>query len=131
MRQIRSLQLQVALASIALAICLGCRNGSPEELPKTFPVVGKVVDSAGHPVTSGAVEFVSTANEKIQAVGKLQPDGTFSLTTMVGSASLPGAVEGKHKVTLLPGGRGGRPHYFKETLHVKTSENQFELALPR
>jgi hypothetical protein len=65
MRQMRNLQLQVALASIVLASCLGCRNSSREELPKTFPVVGKVVDGAGRPVTSGAVEFVSKADENI------------------------------------------------------------------
>ena len=111
-----------------LASHAGCSTPPIAELPKTYPVTGKVVDHAGQPVTTGVVEFVSLADEKTQAVGKLRPDGTFSLTTMVGDISLPGGVEGQHKVTLLPVSRGQRPIYFTKRYNVEPGENHFELT---
>jgi hypothetical protein len=105
----------------------GCGSSQAVDLPKTYPVAGKVVDKTGQPITEGIVEFVSLKNEKLQAIGRLASDGSFSLTTMVGEESLPGAVEGEHKVSLLPIGRGQRSVYLTKRCTVKPVENYFEL----
>jgi hypothetical protein len=117
------------LATLLVVGYCGC-GGPAEELPKTFPVTGRVVNKAGKPVTIGMVEFASIKDEKIQAVGKLQPDGTFSLLTAIGKEALPGAVEGGHKVTFLPGTQSQQPAYFKETYNVTSGPNHFRITYP-
>jgi hypothetical protein len=117
------------LAVSALVGYAGC-GGPAHELPKTYPVTGQVVNKAGKPVTLGMVEFASTKDETIQAIGKLQADGTFSLLTAIGKEALPGAVEGSHKVTFLPGSQSQQPAYFKETYTVTTGPNHFKITYP-
>ncbi|MEX2307274.1 MAG: hypothetical protein WD738_06755 [Pirellulales bacterium] len=118
---------RLILAAATFASHAGCSTSHVADLPKTYAVEGKVVDKEGQPITQGIVEFVSVKNEKTQAIGKLSQDGTFSLTTMLGAESLPGAVEGEHKVSLLPIDRGQRPIYFRKRCNVKAGENYFEL----
>jgi hypothetical protein len=83
--------------TILLATALpGCDNN----VPKTYPVTGKVFHKGGKPVTYGRVEFQSTLDPELRATGGIQTDGTFALTTYVGGKSAPGAVAGQHKVLI-------------------------------
>jgi hypothetical protein len=114
------------VAVIATALS-GCGRAA-EELPTTFPVTGTVVNKVGKPLNDGRIEFVSTIDPKTQAIGKLQPDGSFTLLTAIGKEVLPGAIEGPHKVTLLPGSQTQEPIYFTDTCTVKSGQNHFKLV---
>jgi hypothetical protein len=85
----------ITLVALALAGSAGCGSGS-----KTYPVNGRVVFKGGKAVTDGRIQFQSTSNPEVRAVGEIQPDGTFSLATHKDGKSIRGAVEGQHKVVV-------------------------------
>ncbi len=71
---------------------------------KTYPVQGVIRYKDGksvEPLARGAVEFEALEGEAKgrNARGDIQPDGSFSLTTF---ALGTGAVEGKHRVLIVP-----------------------------
>ena len=78
---------------LLLASC-GCGNGQF----KTFPISGSVAfeDGDGYP-KFGDIEFYNEAN-KINARGKLNRDGTFTVGTY---EDADGAVEGTHQVIII------------------------------
>src|SRR5262245_54947309 len=86
----------LAFASLPATVLAGCGNN----IPTTYPVTGKVIYQKGKPVTYGRVEFQSTADPELRATGRIQTDGTFSLTTSLRGRSAPGAVAGEHKVLI-------------------------------
>jgi hypothetical protein len=119
------------IATVLLLECaLGCNKSPVKTPPATHSAVGTVVDSEGSPLAFGTVEFVSVEDERVQAIGKIQSDGKFTLMTIVDDDVVPGAVDGKHKATFLPSERGQRPHYFSGTFEVRPGENSFKLVYP-
>jgi hypothetical protein len=84
------------VAAMALAGVVGCGSG----LPKTYPVKGKVVFKGDKPVTDGRIQFQSTADPQIKALGDIDKDGSFSLTTYVGKKNVPGAPAGAYHVVI-------------------------------
>ena len=98
-------RLGVRAALIVLFAAAGCSKKST--LPKTFPVHGKVVFQDGQPVTAGIVRFLpridfATVNDVFSAVGNIQPDGTFTLSTFKPDVKAAGAVVGEHHVVVEP-----------------------------
>jgi hypothetical protein len=91
------LLLLLIAAVILLANAAGC---SGNRIPKTHPVAGKVVHKGGKPVTFGRVEFQSKTHPDLKAVGNIQTDGTFTLTTHLEGKNTQGAVEGEHTVLI-------------------------------
>jgi FtsP/CotA-like multicopper oxidase with cupredoxin domain len=93
----------VAAVLFVFVVCghSGCGD-SDEDLPTTHRVTGTVVAADGQPISGGLIEFRTTIGESLSATGRIQPDGSFSLTTMVGNGKLPGAVAGPHQVTVMP-----------------------------
>ena len=73
-----------------LMLCSGCGP----KLPKTATVGGRVTYN-GKPVVSGTIVFQPAQGRP--AMGEIQPDGTFKLTTF---ESGDGALLGKHRVTI-------------------------------
>ncbi len=68
----------------------------------TYKVDGKIEFADGSPVKFGSIEFLNRDRKtedggKINARGKINRDGTFSLTTFKPN---DGAVAGKHAVTI-------------------------------
>ena len=125
------LGLLLAAAAILLAGC-----GGPA-LPKTYPVSGKVVLKDGSPLPGGAIELRSTADPALGALGKVEADGSFTLHTIVDRQKLPGAAEGKYRVTVIPGGgdqtqgRTFLPITLQEEVVVRPrDDNHFTLTLP-
>lgn len=88
------------LAVVASALA-GC-GGSEEELPPTYQATGTVLAADGPPVPGGMIEFRSTEGKPVSAIGQIQPDGSFSLSTLVASTKVPGAVAGRHQVIVMP-----------------------------
>lgn len=87
-------RMPMLLVAIVFFVPLfGCGGGNSLDLA---PVTGKVT-FRGEPLDHGTVVFFPTGNTKgPQALGEIQPDGSFTMKT-VGKA---GAVVGKHKVTV-------------------------------
>lgn len=94
MNQKQLYNVTIAVAFILAGMFLqGCGGGSSLDLA---PVTGQVTYK-GKSLDHGKVVFFPTEGTKgPQAVGVIQPDGTFAMET-AGSA---GAVVGKHKVTV-------------------------------
>ncbi len=81
------------LSFVALCCSLiGCGSQTP-----TYQVNGKVVFSDGTPVQFGDIETLA-AEQRVNARGKIQKDGTFTLTTFTEN---DGAVAGQHKVIIM------------------------------
>jgi hypothetical protein len=101
-RKLRVVALGVVLLmGIALP---GCGN-KPLEGPPTVPVKGKVVFTKNgtlEPIVDrqGAVEFESVDQPGVKALGDIQPDGSFTVSTLVTGGAKPGAVPGQHRVRL-------------------------------
>jgi hypothetical protein len=83
-------------AAVALATIGGCGWG----LPRTYPVKGKVVFMGGKPVTDGRIQFQSTTDPQMKAVGDIDKDGGFSLTTYVEARNVGGAPAGTYRVVV-------------------------------
>lgn len=80
------------VVTIACGFLVGCGSH-----PQTFPVHGRVVFKDGTPVRFGGIETVSV-EQRVNARGTIQPDGTFSLTTYEND---DGAVPGEHRVVII------------------------------
>jgi len=78
--------LPVLLLCGSLLVGCGPRN------PATFPVQGRVEFEDGSVAEIGSVEFRSmTGNERMTARGKIEKDGSFTLSTFeLGDGALPG-----------------------------------------
>jgi hypothetical protein len=80
-------------ALAALLFLSGC--GSKSELDMV-PIKGEVTYN-GKPVTEGSVVYIPVESTGRQATGKLQPDGTFELTTREAN---DGAVAGEYRIVV-------------------------------
>jgi hypothetical protein len=67
------------LAALAVA---GCGESTiTQPTVTTYPVEGKILLPDGKPLAEGTVTFVPKADTGRDAVGKIRPDGSFTLTT--------------------------------------------------
>jgi hypothetical protein len=80
---------------VGLLLCIGAVTGCGTSHPATFPVSGKVTYN-DQPLEFGTVLFQPEVGPP--AVGRIQPDGTFRLSTY---GTNDGAVPGKHKVQIM------------------------------
>jgi hypothetical protein len=111
----------------------GCNKSPVRPTVKTYPVTGKVVLASGH-LPRGSNIMFEPADPKATARSIIADDGSFTLTTVFFESKLPGAVEGPHRVTVVPAltadGEGARPAIvLKETYTVKPKENQFTIKI--
>lgn len=84
--------------ALVLTLCGGCGSG----IPTTYGVKGKVVWKGGKPVEDGRIEFQSLSHPNLKAVGEIERDGSFTLTTHKDGRTRQGAVEGEHRVLVEP-----------------------------
>lgn len=84
----------LCLAAFIQITLSGCAEQA--ETKPTAPVKGTVTYQ-GKPLETGEVVFFPDSGERI-ASGKIQPDGTFQLTTYEEG---DGAIPGNHKVTIV------------------------------
>lgn len=90
-------------------------SGCGSNRPTTAPVEGKIT-CGGQPVPEGVITFYPEQGRP--ATGRIQPDGTYSLTTFDPG---DGALIGKHKVTIeavrFTGG-GPQPKSMEEEIRM-------------
>ncbi|MHB1559555.1 MAG: hypothetical protein ACYC61_19075 [Isosphaeraceae bacterium] len=93
-------QTLVVLSALIWGVCAGCGSAGGESAAKTLiPVKGKVTYK-GNPLTKGRVKFEPDGFGR-NAYGKIQADGTFTLTT---DKEGDGAVAGHHRVAVIETG---------------------------
>jgi hypothetical protein len=83
----------VIAASLLVAGCSGGADG--------LAIVKGKVTYNGKPVPNGTVNFIPTGGAIPSATGEIQPDGSYSLQTFLGSRPSEGAVIGKHQVVVV------------------------------
>jgi len=127
------MRIRLALLLAALVACPGCAKAPSVPLPTTYPVTGKVFFEGGQPATGGSVQFRSTTDSSISALGEIGPDGSFSLTTHLDGNKLPGTIEGPHEVTVIPAMSEEQmeiPVVLQEPCTVGPGDNEFILEVP-
>ena len=97
-----SIKSYVSILTVCGLVSLaGCSRGGAgvERSIRTYAVKGKVVFADGKPLTGGVVHFVPKKGSSDQAVGEIESDGSFQLTTRkLGD----GAAPGEYKVYIDP-----------------------------
>lgn len=114
----------------ALLLTSGCAH---EPLQPIWPVHGRLVQSDGSPVTSGALRFQSELDPRSIVFAELASDGRFEAMTLQGSSPQPGASSGRYEVVFSPM-QGEAPSewpvVFSEPVTIEPGENQLSLVLP-
>ena len=108
----------IAIALMVILPLSGCGQSSAA-IPSTYPVKGKV-SFKGKPLTNGSIVFEPTDAGK-DAYGKIQPDGTFELTTY---KEKDGAVVGSHRVYVTGLSKSVIPVKF---MHASSSKVEVEV----
>jgi hypothetical protein len=102
--QIRNLLHAAGIATAAMIGMASCKE-RPDIGVKTVPIQGKITFTKGGEVKTlfdrqALVAFDSVDQPGMRAIGEIQEDGTFSVSTVKDGVSVPGAVEGTHRVRL-------------------------------
>jgi hypothetical protein len=88
--------LAYVLVTLAICIAAGCSGGN-----QGLAAVKGRITYKGKPVPNGTVNFLPEDANKPSATGEIQPDGSYSLKTVVSNRPSDGAVVGKHKVVIV------------------------------
>lgn len=81
------------LVGLFISSPIGCNRG-----PRIVTAKGIVVFEDGSPVTVGTVETNSLIEKGVQSTGKIQPDGSFVLSTF---GDGDGAMVGEHQCVVV------------------------------
>jgi len=87
-------------------LMLGCRGkaDAPKAPFDTLPVEGKVAFKEGkgriNRLERGKVWFKSKSDAKVEAVGTIDGEGAFTLSTLTSERAWPGVPPGQYKVRL-------------------------------
>jgi hypothetical protein len=123
----RMLIMPTLLVVIAL---MGCRQKVKYQPPKTYSVTGKVIAPPGKAPAGSVIQFVPK-DVKLTAHGAIEEDGSFALKTLFHEHLLPGAIEGVHRVIVLPvvNNGPGKSITIKQSYTVEPKDNNFSIKL--
>jgi hypothetical protein len=117
---------------IALMIsATGCTQKLPD-LPKTFPVTGKVTMAGNKSPTGLIINFKCLASDSYNGAAKVKADGTYSASCLPRD---PGLMPGEHEIWIDENIAGMVPVKYKKTetsglkLTVKAEPNTFDISL--
>jgi hypothetical protein len=126
----RRLWIVFALA----ALTAGCAPPASAPPPATHPVKGRLLDTAGQPVTSGMIQIVTSDAIPKSATGEIRSDGSFELATMNDRGEkFPGAEPGQYSATYIPAmsaAQTEQPVSLTQPVTIEARENMLELRLP-
>lgn len=91
----------VGLLSSVCLLLGGCSEPAEQSIP-THAATGTVLLATGEPLAGGMIEFRCLDNAGVTTIGVIADDGTFTLTTMLDSARVDGAIAGEYRVTVTP-----------------------------
>ena len=104
----------------ALPLLSGCGA------PKFYPVRGQVILFGVGPLIEGEVRFQPVSKPDLIATGRIQKDGTFSLTTPAHGGK--GVLEGTCKAAVVVESRQGKPVIDERFADFDTSDLQFTVT---
>ena len=111
---------------VALLFLSGCGK---DDRPERYPVTGTVKFSDGKPLVGGLVIFRSAGEKQQRSRGRVEPDGTYHLSTF---ERHDGALVGKHQAMVMPliDRTDGPPTVpiHKDLQKFKTSGLEFEVT---
>ncbi len=89
--------------ALAAGLALFGLTGCADDLPKTYPVSGKLVLANGDVkrLAGHHVEASLESEPTVRASGIIGPDGGFTLETLHAGVILKGAREGKYQVRIV------------------------------
>jgi hypothetical protein len=128
------LRFGVPAGLLAIGICLLVGCGNNPRLPSTHPVRGKVVFRQGGPLSGGTILFQSKDKPGIVAVAKIGEDGSFEVKSSMAGDEAPGAIAGRHEITITPpfvGGRFTMPPIPPQEVTVSEGENNLTLTIDK
>ncbi len=111
----------------------GCSGPNPAEHGLSS-VQGKVLAKGGQPFNGGAIDFRAADNSSGSASGAIGPDGTFTISTVIGDEVVPGAKPGQYRVTVVPpmgeNQSATPPIQLKKLYKIESSSNTLTIQLP-
>lgn len=120
------------LAALVVLTVAGCGE---HRGPATYGASGKVVYANGEPMSGGTVQFQPQNDASVSTFAEIEKDGTFSLCTLVHGKKTAGAIEGPHRVTVIPpmgANQAALPVALPDLVVIKpTGDNNFTLTVPR
>jgi hypothetical protein len=118
---------------ILLLLLAGCNEKKGGDLPQTYPVKGKVLDTKGNPLKGGTVQFDTGKLVDMSVMGMIEPDGIFTIKTFRDKAESVGAPEGDYQVTVLPplgdGNAPPQPIIAFKRFQVEAKDNTCDIDL--
>lgn len=120
--------ISMGLMIVAMAGCNSEAKGPP-----LSPAKGVAKGIGGIPMTGGTLEFTPAEGTAGSAVADIQPDGTFTIYTIVEGQRRPGAMVGNYVVTVIPPGVGEKqmdPITLIGTTTIKEGENNLAFDVP-
>jgi hypothetical protein len=121
------------VCTLLLSMGCGLSDGRVVKDYKFNPVKGRVF-TGDQPMTQGTVEFQPVSDPNFTSAGPIQPDGSFTLTTIMPGKTNSGAPEGEYRVMISvpqpPGQRPVGPFRIPEKITVNPGENDFKLRIP-
>jgi hypothetical protein len=109
----------IVIGFAALPLLCGCGA------PKFYPVRGQVLLFGVGMLTEGEVRFQPVSKPDLIATGRIQKDGSFSLTT---PAHGDGVLEGTCKAAVVVEPRQGKPVVEERFADFDTSDLQFTVT---
>lgn len=110
----------IVISFAVLPLLSGCGT------PKFYPVRGQALLFGVGPLTEGEIRFQPVSKPDLIASGRIQKDGTFSLTTP--SAGDKGVLEGPCKAAVVVPPRQGKPVIDPRFADFDTSDLQFTVT---
>lgn len=120
------------LVGLVVVAALGCGETVP--IHKTYAVRGKVLRKNGEPFSGGAIQFQSASNPNLSAMGEIQADGSYALSSFAGDQKLDGAAEGSYRVTIvppMPPDQNVEPITLPKEYTVQPQDNEITITLNR
>lgn len=123
------------IAVIAALVLSGCSPADSQPAVKTVAVTGKVLDTGGKPVTGGMLSLRSITNAEQLASAKVNDDGQFTLTSLVGEKRVDGAQPGEYSVLYAPdsedqtASQNSLPVTLKKTYVIEAGQTELEIKL--
>ena len=109
----------VLVSFAALPLLSGCGA------PKFYPVRGQVILFGVGLLTEGEIRFQPVSEPDLIATGRIQKDGSFSLTTPVHGQ---GVLEGTCKAAVVVEPRAGKPVVDERFADFDTSDLQYTVT---
>lgn len=120
------------VAGFCTLLIAGCGGaGNVEPVVKTIPVTGQVVDVSGKPVVGGMLSLRSITNAEQVASAKIDPQGAFKLTSLVGEKRVDGAQPGEYSVLFAPDTikQTDQPVMLKKTYVIGDGQTELKISL--